>query len=280
MRRFFSAAIFFCIFCTGASAENLYRRFDNLVRKVMTAGLDTSYIAMTSTSWEIPSCIGTHGHDYCFTAADNSVVRDNPSGVYEYGIGIGYHGLDFIWKNEFRRDDNPGGKYFEFNFYDNYWGFQMVTSSWNRSGTAFSSETYGGYFAFNGNEFSYPAAVYGNYIQRKSAGSAMIFFWYDRNRAGDLLDIRDASLCGGYGYNLVFRGGQTLFNFTAAAGVVAPYWGVSAQARLGFMHWFNDNLRIYGSAVQYARVGQRKSEGKMYGTEWMANVGVAFCFGK
>lgn len=280
MKRFFSAVAVFCIFCTGASAENLYRRFDNLVRKIMTAGLDSTYIAMSATSWEIPSCIGTHGHDYCFTDSDNTVVRDNPAGVYEYGIGIGYHGLDFIWKNEFKSDGSPGGKYFEFDFYDNYWGFQMMTSSWDRSGTAFSSATYGGYFAFNGNEFSYPAAIYGNYIQKKSAGSAMIFFWYDRNKAGDILDIWNVSLCGGYGYNLAFKGGKTLLNFTAAVGLIAPYWGVSAQARLGFIHWFNDNFRINASAVQYASAGQRNGGSKMTATEWMASVGVAFCFGK
>lgn len=286
MKRTAAILILACLAFCGASAQNYYDRFDGFIRKIMSTGLDSEYISMSLTSWEIPSCVGSHGQKYSISTADGTVLQNDSGNVCDGGIGLGYHGLDFIWKKGFGSNKDNFSNYFEFDFYDNYWGFQMITTRAEQFGTGLTTATYGGYFAFNGNRYSYPAAIYGNYVQKKSAGSPMLFFWYDRNKARSLephaspMIVNNFSVCGGYGYNFALDEGRTLFNVTAAAGLIAPYWGVSAQARCSFIHWFNDYVRINASAVQYASAGWKNSSQHLFSTDWTLNLGLTFCFGK
>ena len=286
MKRVFALMALTCLISAGASAESFYNRFDNLVRRVMTSGLDSTSIAMSVTSWEIPLYLGIHGEEYRLRTKEGLDLESSSGLIRRYGIGVGYHGLDFFWSKE-TGGNNSVRHYFEFNFYDNYWGFQTINTIREQGGMEFSTATYGGYFAFNGSEYSYPAAIYGNYTQRRSAGSAMIFLWYDRNVARDIdgslglgssIAVNNFSLCGGYGYNFAFNGGKTVLNTTAAAGLIAPYWGVSAQARLSFIHWFNENIRINASAVQYTSIGWKTGSERIFSVEGMLNAGVTFCF--
>lgn len=287
MKRITALLLVICLFSVDLSAENVYRKFDRLVRKVMMSGLDTTCISMSPTSWEIPINLGVHGRAYRITTENGTRMMDNSGNVGQYGVGIGYHGLDFIWNNDFG-GNSAGSDYFEFNFYDNYWGFQMMNSTREQGGVGYYSATYGGYFAFNGKRYSYPASIYGNYIQKKSAGSAVIFFWYDKNKSWNVngpngnesFELHTFVLCGGYGHNFVLNGGKTLFNLTGAAGLMAPYWGVSVQARFSFIHWFTENIRINASMVQYSSAGWRPGAEELLSTEWMANVGIGICFGK
>lgn len=287
MKRILALLLVICLFSADLSADNVYRKFDRFVRKIMMSGLDTTYITMASTSWEIPVNLGVHGRAYRITTAEGIRERDNSGNIGQYGVGIGYHGLDFIWTNDFGRN-NRGSDYFEFNFYDNYLGFQMMNSTREDNGVGYYSATYGCYFAFNGKRYSYPASIYGNYIQKKSAGSPMIFFWYDKNKSWNMngpngdesYELHTFSLCGGYGYNFVLNGGRTLFNITAAAGLMAPYWGISAQTRFSFIHWFTENIRINASAVQYSSAGWKSGAAELLSLEWMASIGLGICFGK
>ncbi|MCQ2166889.1 MAG: DUF4421 domain-containing protein [Bacteroidales bacterium] len=287
MKRIPALLLVICLFSADLSADNVYRKFDRFVRKIMMSGLDTTYITMASTSWEIPVNLGVHGRAYRITTAEGIRERDNSGNIGQYGVGIGYHGLDFIWTNDFGRN-NRGSDYFEFNFYDNYLGFQMMNSTREDNGVGYYSATYGCYFAFNGKRYSYPASIYGNYIQKKSAGSPMIFFWYDKNKSWNMngpngdesYELHTFSLCGGYGYNFVLNGGRTLFNITAAAGLMAPYWGISAQTRFSFIHWFTENIRINASAVQYSSAGWKSGAAELLSSEWMASIGLGICFGK
>lgn len=285
MRRLSALLLFVCLISVEMSAQNGYRKFDNFIRKIMTTGLDSAFVAMSPTSWEIPACAGAHGQNFMITTKEGIEIGNNSGNVCEYGIGLGYHGLDFIWKKQFGNNENNFTNWFEFNFYDNYWGFQMITTRKESYGMNITSGTYGGYIAFNGNKFSYPAAIYGNYLQKESSGSPMLFFWYDRNRAwidgmSSPVNANNFSVCGGYGYNLVFGDGRTIINFTGAVGLIAPYWGVSGQIRCSFIHWFDDYVRINASAVQYASAGWKNSAERLLSTEWVANVGLTFCFWK
>lgn len=286
MKRIAAILILTCLAFSGMSAQDYYTRFDGFIRKIMTTGLDSDYIAMSQTSWEIPTCVGSHGQNFSVSTADGIVLHNKSGNVCDGGIGLGYHGLDFIWKRGFGENKDYFSNYFEFDFYDNYWGFQMITTETEQFGAGLSSATYGGYFAFNGDQYSYPAAIYGNYVQKRSAGSPMLFFWYDRNSAWGFdalsgpLTINNFSLCGGYGYNFALNEGRTLFNMTAVAGIIVPYWGVSAQARFSFIHWFNDYVRINASAVQYASAGWKNSTQHLLSTDWTLNFGLTFCFGK
>ena len=286
MKRIPALLLAVCLISADLSAENVYRKFDNLVRRVMMSGLDTTCIAMSPTSWEIPVNLAGHGIFSRITTPSGEKENLSTGNVAQWGIGIGYHGLDFIWTKDFGPNSSADNHYFEFNFYDNYWGFQMINCTRWLDGAGYYSATYGGYFAFNGKRYSYPASIYGNYIQKKSAGSAMLFFWYDKNMTleghdgGNPFELHTFALCGGYGHNFVLNGGRTLFNVTAAAGLLAPYWGISTQTRLSFIHWFTENIRINASMIQYSSAGWRPGPGELLSTEWMANVGIGICFGK
>ena len=286
MKRIPSLLLVVCLFSANLYAESGYRKFDNLVRRIMMSGLDSTFISMSPTSWEIPANLAVHGITTSITTSSGKEQKLSTGNVAQFGIGIGYHGLDFLWTKGFGPNSSPKDNYFEFNFYDNYWGFQMINSTrWNND-VGYYSATYGGYFAFNGKRYSYPASIYGNYIQKKSAGSAMIFFWYDKNMTlqghdgGNPFELHTFALCGGYGHNFVLNGGKTLFNVTGAMGLMAPYWGISSQFRFCFMHWFTENIRINASATQYSSAGWRSGGRELLSTEWMANVGIGICFGK
>lgn len=399
------------LICQGA--DGWYRRFDDAVRRILLSGVDTNYVALPKVSWEIPVVNNVYGNSYLISTgtADGS---SNPTGgnvangttggnggaaeghgtpagpvdissgpVHEAGIGIGYHGLDYV--QTFRYGERGMTRYFSFDFYDNAWGAHIVTSEKRQDGIGAAYMTLSGYYAFNGRHFSYPASFYGNYIQKRSAGSPMLNFWYNHlhlynvsggdrtdgtpsigsdtgekggttdsgvgtggtSKDGESggssgndrvktipaggFDVANFALCGGYAYNWAFDGGRAVLTASGCAGIVvplhaagkplagntlgnsasinettgpgngqttgskhfaiAPCWGFAAEARVGGMYWFSDNLRGFFSAILYYNDGSNASQTGVIGhngiqtvasrireSEWRTTIGLAYCF--
>lgn len=288
-------ACLFLIVCMPAASfagSGWYGKFDNAIRRFLVSGIDTTYIVAAPMSWEIPVVAGIHGSISRISIDRDHAFTINSGNVPEVGIGIGYHGLDYVYKVNLGRN-NSFKRYFEFNYYDNYWGAEIITSEKTPSdaGVGVATTSLGGYIALNGKEFSYPASFYGNYIQKRSSGSALIFIWYDHTRAwaspegsvpalASPVNVDNVAVCGGYGYNWSFNEGKTLLSAVGCAGLIAPYFGVSAQVRLSAMHWHSDSFRTFVSLVQYASLGMVREHESFVNSEWMATVGVAYCFGR
>lgn len=275
--------------CIAASADSWYTRFDDAIRRFLINGMDTTYVIYSANSWEVPMALNSYGQAYRLTLDNGETIRLESGEVHEAGIGIGYHGLDYV--QTFALSGKSLNKHFEFNFYDNAWGLQIINSeeSFDNQGLAARTLILSGYIAFNGSRFSYPAAYYGNYIQKRSAGSPMIYFWYDHGRVWDLgtspatllseeRRINDIAVCGGYAYNWAFNGGKTVINVSGAAGIVAPYWGGALELRAGFMHWLNKNLRISLVSTQYGSMGWQNGE-LFSAHEWLTCLYLTWCFG-
>lgn len=289
------AAVLVCvstlIFSADASAAGWYRRFDNAIRRFLLSGVDTTYVGLPSTSWEIPTALTLYGETMNIVSYTGEEMQLNSGGaVSEAGIGIGYHGLDYI--QYFTLTENVFSGHFEFNFYDNSWGFQLINSNYRYAsmGVGTSELTLSGYIALNGSKYSYPAVYYGNYIQKKSAGSPIVYFWYDHITDYSLdpsvevdesmKNIRNFSVCGGYGYNWAFNEGKTLVNASGSLGLIGPYWGIATEFRATAMHWFNEHLRINLAAVQYFSFGKRHFTEPYFLDQWMFTLSLAYCFGK
>lgn len=274
----------------NAGAANWYRRFDNGIKRFLLSGVDTSYVGLPRTSWEIPTALTVYGESQNMILSGGREVRLNSGAVAEAGIGIGYHGLDYV--QYFSLTQNLFAGHFEFNFYDNAWGFQLINSDYRYTalGIGASELTLSGYIALNGSKYSYPAVYYGNYIQKKSAGSPIIYFWYDQTTNyslepaedvdEDVKNIRNVAICAGYGYSWAFNKGKTILNASGSVGFIAPYWGVATEFRATAMHWFNDNLRINLAAVQYFSTGKRQLVEPYFVDRWMFTLSLAYCFGK
>lgn len=275
--------------CVAASALSWYDRFDDAIRRFLVSGVDTSYVTFSANSWEMPMVLNSYGQGYRLTLDNGETVRLESGEVREAGIGIGYHGLDYV--QTFSLPGKSLNKHFEFNFYDNSWGLQIINSEeeFDNQGLAARTLTLSGYVAFNGRHFSYPAAYYGNYIQKRSAGSPMIYFWYDHSRVWDMgisatkllseeRRIDNIAVCGGYAYNWAFNGGKTVLNASGAAGIVAPYWGGAVELRAGMMHWLGRNFRISLASTQYGSMGWQNGE-LFSAHEWLTCLYLTWCFG-
>lgn len=276
-----------------------FQKFDNKIKKFLMAGLDTTYVGVPNSSFEVLLLNNSFG----FTSKlQNSAVNDAGFGD-EIDLGIGYHGLDLCFGIEVGPSKSIFN--FAFDYFDNYWGIGInilntnVPMS-NEPGDAYRNNVMviNGYFAINGSKYSYPASCYANYIQKKSAGSPIIAFRYDRRSFTPLSDkaaqyltsdnfpfetgkkraFHRGSLTAGYGYNFALRRGTILFNLTGDAGIYLPY-GIAANARFGGIFWFGDHFRINVNA--YAFTFTSLSDKDYYGlwtVYWRTQIGAAFCF--
>ncbi len=290
---------------SGRSFAEGYRRFDEAICRFLMDGMDSSYVRLPSTSWEVPVVAKTYGYSLAYGAASARVATHTVP-VLEIGAGIGYHGLDLVYTEAIGRSQDYN---FEFDYYDNYWGLGInisrralddivmdrLTSSHSpaRDGreAQIRSILLEGYYAVNGSRYSLPAAMYGNYIQTKSAGSPIISFWYEHcdhyafsARAADCFasvsKMDMGAVTAGYGYNLSIGGGRVLLNLSAGAGALVPYWGVAATGRFNAMFWINDNFRIWFGAADFYQRSLKAESSYMAENTWRANLALTCCFGK
>lgn len=287
----------------GQEQGSGYKRFDASIRRFLMGGMDTTYVKLPSTSWEIPVVSKIYGYQSRLTIEDALVPMNTPVMV-EIGAGIGYHGLDLVYTHAVGR--NRMDFNFEFDFYDNYWGVGI-----NIGRQGFGKEIYGesgvdgadevvcrailldGYYAVFGNKFSYPASIYGNYIQKKSAGSPLVNFWYERrdywaqtSRAAAMLDklrkshFDNFAITACYGYNFSIAEGRAVLTVSAGAGILLPSFGLATEARAGGMIWANEHLRISFAISNFYSKSWNQRDNCLEDNTWRGSVGLFYCFGK
>lgn len=274
-----------------------YRRFDDAICRFLMDGMDSTYVRVPSTSWEIPVVTKMYGYGMHITPGSDALALD--SGVCaEVGLGIGYHGLDLV----ITQPVGHGIPFnFEFDYYDNYWGLGINVSDRSFGGELFgeapgggselqtSSVLLDGYIALNGSKYSYPAAIYGNYVQVRSAGSPLINIWYEHSsctpfstRAAALLgecSLDEAAVTAGYGYNLSISEGKVLLNASAGVGTLLPAFGLAANARAGAVLWINDNLRLGCSLTGFYHRSWSGRDMYLEALNCRGFVNVTYCFG-
>lgn len=292
MMKRFVLAFLLCLVPVLSSARNGegYRRFDASIRRFLMGGLDTTYIGIPATSWEVPVVGKAYGYNTTISPHDDH-YNLKTGAIFEVGAGIGYHGLDAVYTQAIGKNMDFN---FEFDYYDNYWGL----------GINIGNETFDdkirektlmleGYIAFFGNKYSYPAAVYGNYIQKKSAGSPIVAFWYEHmefqaldDTARPYLDdetsmkLNQGALTAGYGYNFVFLKGKILLNISACVGLQLPYGGLAVSGRAGGMFWLCDNLRISLFGADFFEHSFVEKNLHLKYNTWRTTFAVTYCFGK
>lgn len=278
-----------------------YVRFDRAIRRFLMSGMDSTYIRLPATSWEIPAVWKPYGYFTSISPGGKALNMDMKP-VSELGAGIGYHGLDAVFTTAV---SNAIDFNFEFDYYDNYWGLSI-----NIGRETFGPELYGepldrkipelhcraimleGYYAVRGSRFSFPAAIYGNYLQVKSAGSPLVTFWYEHRdydpigeRTKDIFAMRarntldEGALLAGYGYNFSIWKGKAVINVSACAGVPLPYLGVAANGRFACIYWINDHLRLNFNIMNFYQKSWSDKNMKMEDNTWRGCVGLAYCFG-
>lgn len=282
------AALLLCLCAFTAKAQNAYTRFDNAVKRILMGGLDTTYIALPSTSWEVVAATNVTGYSNSIT---NPAAEFNTGTKITSGIGIGYHGLDYI--QEWTVNGNTVDNTFAFDFYDNPWGIGIMTSKhrYHEGSVESHSVLLDGYVAFNGSKFSYPAVLYGNYIQKRSAGSALLSFWY-LHRCYDPLNAEGAAYLGadeafginlgtltaGYGYNWALDNHKTVIYASACAGITLPYPGPAFVGRAGAMHRFNDHFRAQTYIIYYYTDSLVSAPRLVSDQTWRGQVSIAYLF--
>lgn len=279
-----------------------YQRFDASIRRFLMGGMDSSYVCVPSTSWELPVVGKIYGYENSIFPESGRVDMNTPA-MLEAGIGIGYHGLDLVYT--FAVGSSKADFNFEFDYYDNYWGLGINIGRTHYDGSIFGDPLgknteiesrailLDGYYAVFGNKFSYPASIYGNYIQKKSAGSPLINFWYENRtywahtpRAEAIFDsmggrsFNEGAITAGYGYNVSVQQGRAVFTLSAGAGLLLPYCGLATNARVGGMVWISEHCRFNFAITNFFQKSWNTKDLKMASNTWRGTIGVFYCFGK
>lgn len=280
-----------------------YKKFDDFVKKFLLDGVDTNYIDIPKTSWEIPVTAMVYGENMSIAPYGKKLQLENGH-YFEAGAGIGYHGLDAVYTVTV----GPSmGFNFRFDFYDNYFGVAIEISE-----NDYGKEIYGepisnsienspevsvksvlldGYFAFNGGKFSLASVLYGNYIQKKSAGSPIVAGWYNNinwiphtPQANALLkqltrnQLHTGAIVGGYGYNFAFLQGKVVLSIMGGVGVTIPHCGVAAIAKLSAIYWINDHFRINAYLNNFYQQSPSEKDLRYSDNIWRSSLSVAYCF--
>lgn len=277
-----------------------YYRFDDKIRKFLMDGMDTAYVALPANSWEVPLAGKMYSYNTSVFSSSQEIGMDTGT-IFEVGAGIGYHGLDLVYTQAVGRSMVFN---FEFDYYDNYWGLGINIGKQN-----FGREIYGeaaggepelqsrqilldGYYAVFGNRYSYPAAIYGNYIQKKSAGSPLVSFWYEHidytpysDKARTFFSDRqrqhldEGAIMPGYGYNVSIEGGKVTFNMSAGVGINFPYVGLAATGRFSVMVWINDHFRVNFFYAGFFQKSWSEKNMRMQDNTMRSGLNLTYCFG-
>lgn len=211
-------------------------------------GIDTTYVYPPKYGWLGYMSINFAGIKSTVIGNDIPVYGDvkislRSSLKGQSTISLGYRGLSFYYSW------NLFGKYSKdasFSLFKNSWGVEYRRHSTDGvHGTLYSSTTgktlnigqgdinvkttlIDGYVIFNSRKFSYPAALYQNLIQKRSAGSFLLVGGYINSsittglasleeRLGGIkeIEVSQGALGIGYGYNYAINNGQILLHASA-----------------------------------------------------------------
>lgn len=281
-----------------------YMKFDNSIRRFLMGGMDSTYVTVPATSWELPILSNIYAYNSSVESPSQKLLLDTDV-RFEAGLGIGYHGLDLVYTQAIGKSSDFN---FQIDYYDNYWGLGVTISREN-----YGQEVYGGmpnttsgdyelktravlvdgYVAVFGSRYSYPAARYGNYIQKKSAGSPIVSFWYEHRdyypQTQKMIDffgsdqtrhLNEGAVTAGYGYNFSINEGKAVINATVGVGLLLPYCGLATNGRITGMAWISDNFRFTFNLVNFFQKSWSQKDYKMMDNTWRAQVGFVYCFGR
>lgn len=232
---------------TYAQSENIAKRLNTkLTNNYFNTKYDTNYVARPKEKWLfrlMANQTGNHIHakgtvndvyskydihtkfnttlslevNYCDIAASLSVNPAKLNGDYnDYEFNFEYHGQIISFDINYQRATSLSGDIKLGNI-----------DHLDEEGLRMNVVNASAYYIFNNRQFSYPAALYQNYYQRRSAGSwlAGLSFQGGSIKTTDELKARspqapevhltfvNVALGGGYGYNLVL-GQKWLFHLS------------------------------------------------------------------
>lgn len=186
------------------TVNNVWSKYDLHTRRNTTIGLEVNY---------------------CDLVVTLAINPDKLRGVYnDYELNLEYHSSMFSIDFSYQHSTSLAGKIKLGNI-----------DHLNEDGLNMRVVNFAGYYTFNHRRFSFPAALYQNYYQRRSAGSwlAGISFQGGSIKTTDELKARSPqapevqinfnnfALGGGYGYNFVFgKRSQWLLHLSALPSVV------------------------------------------------------------
>lgn len=116
-----------------------------------------------------------------------------------------------------------------------------------------------GYYVFNHDKFSLSAGLFADMVQKRSAGSLLVYANYYQSRylindillAGtDVYRTQQASVGVGYGYNFSLLGGRLLFHFSAVP-MFSVYSHLMHRATFGSAEEENDYNKLYGDDPKF-----------------------------
>ena len=240
---------------TYAQSENIAKRLNTkLTNNYFNTKYDTNYVARPKEKWLfrlMANQTGNHIHakgtvndvyskydihtkfnttlslevNYCDIAASLSVNPAKLNGDYnDYEFNFEYHGQIISFDINYQRATSLSGDIKLGNI-----------DHLDEEGLRMNVVNASAYYIFNNRHFSYPAALYQNYYQRRSAGSwlAGLSFQGGSIKTTDELKARspqapevqltfvNVALGGGYGYNLVLgQHSQWLLHLSALPSVV------------------------------------------------------------
>ena len=240
---------------TYAQSENIAKRLNTkLTNNYFNTKYDTNYVARPKEKWLfrlMANQTGNHIHakgtvndvyskydihtkfnttlslevNYCDIAASLSVNPAKLNGDYnDYEFNFEYHGQIISFDINYQRATSLSGDIKLGNI-----------DHLDEEGLRMNVVNASAYYIFNNRQFSYPAALYQNYYQRRSAGSwlAGLSFQGGSIKTTDELKARspqapevqltfvNVALGGGYGYNLVLgQHSQWLLHLSALPSVV------------------------------------------------------------
>ena len=252
--------LLFCLFAlmpllTSAQSENIAKRLNTkLTNNYFNTKYDTNYVARPKEKWLFRLMANQTGNfihakgtvndvyskydlhtktnttlslevNYCDIAASLSINPAKIGGDYnDYEFNFEYHGQKISFDINYQRATSLSGDIKLGNI-----------DHLDKEGLRMSVLNASAYYIFNNRKFSYPAALYQNYYQRRSAGSwlAGASFQGGTIKTTDELKARspeapqvrlnftNIALGGGYGYNLVLgQHSQWLLHLSALPSVV------------------------------------------------------------
>lgn len=239
----------------GQEKLSLQKRFDKkLATKYYTSKYDTNYVVRPKEKWLfrlLGNYAGNYIHakgtvknvwskydlhtrrntsislevNYCDIAASLSLNPDKMRGNYDdYELNLEYHGNKISIDFNYLRSTSLTG--------------DMKLGNVNHldeDGLRMNVVNIAGYYTFNHRRFSFPAALFQNYYQRRSAGSWLVGASFQGGSIKTTEELKERSssapevhltfanvaLGGGYGYNFVFgKHSQWLFHLSALPSVV------------------------------------------------------------
>ncbi|MBR1563782.1 MAG: DUF4421 family protein [Paludibacteraceae bacterium] len=229
-------------------AAEWFYKVEAYLKKSALSKVDTNYLGLPEHGWGV-SLNTNIGQSYMHTTGKNFDILGNPDMRLRSAINarlggsIGYQTL----RISFSYDLNKGySSQLRFNIMQNAWGIDVhwhnnsslhgiisspliETTDINKGNILTNDFALTTYYVFNYRRFSLPAAITQSYIQRRSAGSAIIHAkftntetTYDNllieiaNAGIKQIKLYQASIGIGYGYNYTPNNGKFLFHISAA----------------------------------------------------------------